>query len=95
MFLTTGSDYNNKEISKFYTRLMRDEVLAEWQIPSGDPSLHVYCHVSGGLTFGRASWRDSIFRKELPLALEVFRYGDRALYETNPRLDEATVWIHF
>lgn len=95
IFLTVGPDYDFKKISKLYTRLMRDEVLAEWQIASDEPSLHVYCHVSGGLIFGGAGWRDSIFRSELPLVLEALRYGDRELFIANPELDRAPIWIHF
>jgi len=94
LYLTIGPDYNFKQISGLYTRIMRDGVLAEWK-SDGDPSLNVYCHVSGGLVFGKASWRDSIFRQELPLVLETFRYGDRFLFEAYPRLDNAQIWVHF
>jgi len=73
---------------------MRDEVLAEWKVDD-NPSLNVHCHVSGGLAFGKASWRDKIFRQELPLVLETFRYGDRFLFESHPRLDDAPIWVHF
>lgn len=31
LFLTIGSTYDEQQISGLYTRLMRDEVLAEWQ----------------------------------------------------------------
>ncbi len=54
-----------------------------------------YCHVSGGLVFGRAGWRDAIFRSEMPLALEAIRYGDRTLFPANSRLDRAPILIHF
>jgi hypothetical protein len=74
---------------------MRDEVLAEWRQDDDGPSLHVYCHVSGGLVFGTAGWRDAIFRHELPLVLEAFRHGDRGLYETVPELDRADIRVHF
>jgi len=54
LYLTIGSNYNLKQISGWYTRFMRDEVLAERKDNKEGPSLHVYCHVSGGLVFGRA-----------------------------------------
>lgn len=95
LFLTIGLDYDRKQISGLYTRLMRDEVLAEWQIGEEGPALHVCCHVSGGLVFGTADWRYKIFRSELPLVLGVFRYGNRALFEAYPELDHAPIWVHF
>lgn len=95
LFLTVGADYDNRQISGLYTRLMRDEVLAEWREDEGGPALHVFCHVSGGLVFGTAAWRYAIFRHELPLVLEVFRYGDRELFEAHPELDAAPILAHF
>jgi len=47
LYLTIGLDYNVKQISGLYTRIMRDEVLAEWKV-DGNPSLNVHCYVSGG-----------------------------------------------
>jgi hypothetical protein len=73
---------------------MRDEVLAEWREDDG-PSLRVHCHLSGGLVFGTAGWRYAIFQRELPLVLEAFRDGDRALFATHPELDGAPIWVHF
>ena len=95
LFLTIGASYDLKQISGIYTKLVRDEVLAEWGNFNGVLSLIVHCHVSGGLIFGKASWRESIFRQEMPLVLESIRYGDRILFELNPKLDECPVWIHF
>jgi len=95
LFLTIGSDYDRGEISGLWARLMRDEVLAEWRQGEEGPALHVFCHVSGGLALGPAGWRDAIFRHELPLVLEAFRYGDRALFEAQPALDEAPIVVHF
>jgi hypothetical protein len=74
---------------------MRDEVLAEWRADAGGPSLHVYCHVSGGFVFGMAGWRDAIFRREMPLVLEALRYGERALVAAHPELADAPVFVHF
>jgi hypothetical protein len=95
LFLTIDTVCNKKQISGWYTRFMRDEVLAEWRIEKSFPVLHVYCHVSGGLTFGRASWRYAIFKRELPLVLEAFRYGDQDLYSTHKEFDTAPIKIHF
>ncbi len=95
LYLTIGLSYNLKQIRGWYTRLMRDEVLAEWKNDQDELSLNVYCHVSGGLVFGRAGWRMAIFRSEMPLVLEVIRYGDRILFESNPEQDQAPIWVHF
>ena len=95
LFLSVGTHYDVKQISKLYTRLMRDEVLAEL-INEGDGLVfRVYCHVSGGFVFGRAKWRYSIFQSELPLALEAIRYGDHILFEQNPELDQTPVLMQF
>lgn len=94
LFLTIGPEIDNSQISGWYTRLMRDEVVAEWR--SGDTrELQVHCHVSGGLVLGSAGWRDSIFRRHLPMVLETFRYGDRALFEAFPELNQAPIKVHF
>ena len=74
---------------------MRDEVLAEWLVDEGDFSLQVYCHVSGGLIFGKAEWRYNIFKNEMPLVLEAIRYGDRELFKANPKLDNAKIMVNF
>ncbi len=95
LFLTIGAAYDRAQVSGWYTRLMRDEVLAEWAGGEDGPALHVHCHVSGGLVVGSARWRDAIFRHELPLVLEALRYGDRALYAAHPALDRAAVLVHF
>jgi len=95
LFLTIGPDYDYEQISGLYTRLMRDEILAKWKNDQNGLSIHVYCHVSGGLIFGRASWRESIFRSEMPLVLEAIRYGDRELFAADSTLDQVPIWIHF
>jgi hypothetical protein len=95
LFLSIGSHYDKRKTSNFYTRLMRDEVLAEL-INEGDSLVFmVYCHVSGGFVFGRAKWRYGIFQSELPLVLEAIRYGDRILFKQNPELDKTPVRIQF
>ena len=95
LFLTIAPEVDQRQISGWYTRLMRDEVTAEWQSGAEGLSLHVFCHVSGGLVFGSAAMRYDIFRRELPLVLEAFRFGDRALFAARPDLDQAPIWIHF
>ena len=95
LFLSIGSDYDKKQISGLYTRLMRDEVLAELNDNGDSLVFRVYCHVSGGFVFGTAKFRYKIFQSELPLVLEAIRYGDRVLFERNPELDNAPVLVNF
>jgi hypothetical protein len=97
LFLTIGSDYDRKQIAGLYTRVMRDEVLAEWRTADlgGETSLHVHVHVSGGPTVGSARWRDGILRKHMPNVLEALRAGDALLYRARPFLDRAPVFVHF
>jgi len=94
LYLSIGNQYNTKQISGLYTRLMRDEVLAEFAEEDG-LVFRVHCHVSGGFVLGTAKWRYNIFHSELPLVLAAIRYGDRVLFEQNPKLDNTPVVIHF
>ncbi|MBN1304495.1 MAG: staygreen family protein [Anaerolineales bacterium] len=95
LFLTIGAEYDRKQISGFYTRLMRDEAIAELLEDNLGISMHVYCHVSGGIVVGNAGWRYNIFRHHLPLVLEAFRHGDREWIHAHPLVDEARVIVHF
>lgn len=74
---------------------MRDEVLAEWRTNNGFPFLYVYVYVDGQFDPAVAAKRIEIFKRELPLALEAIRYGDRRLFAAHPELDKAPIWIHF
>lgn len=94
LFLTIGKEINFPQIEGIYTWLMRDEVLAEWEL-SEHATLHVFCHVSGGLVFGTARMRYSIFRFHMPMVLEAFCYGDRILVKEHPELAKGSVVVHF
>jgi hypothetical protein len=95
LFLSIGPCYDKKQISGLYTRLMKDEVLAELKKDSEGLSFNVNCHVSGGFVFGRAKWRYSIFCSELSLALEAIRFGDKAFFDRDPKLDKIPVPVNF
>jgi hypothetical protein len=95
LFLSIGAEYDQKQISGFYTRLMRDEVLAELISDGQKPSLHVYCHVSGGFVFGSAGWRNDILHHHMQMVIEALRYGDRELFSAHPEYNEALVKVHF
>jgi hypothetical protein len=95
LFLTVSPQYDEKQLQGWQARLMRDEVLAEWHNDQKQPELHLHCHISGQLAFGPAGWRDAIFRRELPMALEALCYGDHELIDSRPQLKQAPVWVHF
>jgi hypothetical protein len=95
LFLVIAREYDRKAIAGLYTRIMRDEVLAELIDSGGSVELRVYCHVSGGIIIGTAKWRNSFFQAELPLVLEAIRYGDRALFEKLSYLDRVPVRVYF
>jgi len=95
LFLSIGAAYDQKQISGWYTRLMRDEVLAEFKEENGAESLHVYCHVSGGIVLGTAGWRNDILQHHMRMVIEALRYGDRELVSAHPQLDDAKVRVHF
>ncbi len=95
LFLTIADSFDTRQISGWYTRFMRDEVLAEWKTDQGSPTLLVHCHMSGGLILGTASWRYQIFQRELPLVFEAFHYGDQKFFSAHPELDKAQVMVKF
>ena len=94
LFLSVGPEYDFNEINKFYTKLMRDEVLGEWII-DGNIHLLIHCHVSGGFEFGPARWRNSIFKNHLPMALNAICYGDRNIIATSADMQNAAVLVQF
>lgn len=90
LFLAIGLQFAYDKVN-----VMRDEVLAEWRTNNGFPFLYVYVYVDGQLDPAIAAKRIEIFRRELPLALEAIRYGDRRLFAAHPELDNTPIWVHF
>jgi Staygreen protein len=92
LFLTIGLKYAYDKINN-----MRDEVLGEW-IKNGETySYYVYLNVDIDGQFGpeAAAIRDFIFRRELPLALEAIRYGDKEFFSAHPELDNSPIIVFF
>ncbi len=90
LFLTIGSRYAYDQVNP-----MRDEVLAEWHRKKNGYALYAYVYVDGEFGSKVSAVRNKIFVRELPLALEAIRYGDRAFFEAHPELDQAPIWIYF
>ena len=94
LFLSIGTSYDQRKLSNWYTKLMRDEVLGEWEFTEKH-SLHIHCHVSGGFVIGPAKWRMSIFLQHLPMVLQAICYGDKTFLLENQHIQEAPIYIHF
>lgn len=93
--LSIGSSYNHKQVQGFYTRILRDEIVAEWSF-RGPAALHVYCHVSGDEKWlAPPQLRDFIFRREMRLVLDTFLCADRDYLQSYPHLRRSPVYIHF
>lgn len=95
IFLTVGREYNLAQTKGWYTKLMRDEVYAEWIRSNSAYELHVYVHVSGGFVLGTKKWRNQILTREMPLVLQIIRNGDSALFAAHPSLNDARTFVHF
>jgi len=95
LFLVIGKEYDFKAISGWYTRLMRDEVLGEWLQDRSGLALHIYCHVSGGISFGLAGWRNNILVYHMPQVIQAIRFGDGKLFINDSTLDQYQVFVHF
>ena len=87
--LSIGNEYNDRQVQGFYTRILRDEITAEWLFGAGSGSiapaeLHIYCHVSGEERWlAPPQLRNFIFRREMNLV------GDA---DSNSSADTPRVW---
>lgn len=65
-----------------YTRLLRDEVLADWC----EDGLHVHCHIKGHADWwlAPAFFRLFIFRREMTLVLDAIRFADSPFLDGSP-----------
>ncbi|WP_058309121.1 staygreen family protein [Gracilibacillus massiliensis] len=92
LFLTIGIQYAWENINE-----MRDEVLGEWRHKSGNTfyyCVHLYID-QGEYDINAATKRNEIFVRELPLALTAIRYGDRALFNKHPHLNQSFIIVNF
>ncbi len=90
LFLTIGLQFAYDKVNS-----NRDEVLAEWRYYNGSTFLYAYVYVDGQFGPAVSAVRNQIFRRELPLALEAIRYGDRVFFAAHMELDSAPIWICF
>jgi hypothetical protein len=90
LFLNIGINYAYDKINS-----MRDEVLGHWVKLGGYYFFYVYLYVDGHLGPCVTAKRNSIFIKELPLALKAIRYGDKRFYSSYPELDNVPILVYF
>ncbi|WP_217587543.1 staygreen family protein [Lentibacillus saliphilus] len=91
LFLTIGFRFARDKINP-----MRDEVLGEWRFTNGRCVYHVYLNVDGPANDQASiAIRNTVFRRELPLALTAIRYGDRLFFSSHPNLDHCPIVVHF
>lgn len=88
LFLITGEEFAYDQVTS-----MRDEVLGEWVRRKGIYYYQVYLMVDGEK--GISIIRDYVFRRELPLALEAIRYGERRFLMAHPELNIAPIIVFF
>lgn len=90
LFLTIGLKYAYDKITA-----MRDEVLGKWVKIGENYYYNVSLHVDGELVPASTAIRNTIFRRELPLALQAIRYGDNIFFNTYKKLDYVPIIVHF
>lgn len=90
LFLTIGLKYAYDK-----TNAMRDEVLGKWVKYKDRYFYYVYLYVDGEFSPKVTAIRNYIFRRELPLALEAIRYGDKEFFTAHPELNDAPIIVYF
>ncbi|MDF2943183.1 MAG: hypothetical protein K0S01_2041 [Herbinix sp.] len=90
LFLMIGLEYAYDKIN-----YLRDEVRGEWIKKENGYLYYVYLYIDGHFGPTTISTRDFIFRRELPLALEAIRYGDREFFNAHPELDNSPIMVFF
>ncbi len=90
LFLTIATKYDYSKITD-----MRDEVLAKWSMDNNEYALMVNVMVDKEKNPIMSAVRNSIFAKELPLALQALREGDKEFFKENSSLDKAPIYVKF
>lgn len=89
LFLDIGKTYAVEKIGP-----MRDEVLGKWCL-ANQSYYCAYVLIDKKYDPVMSEVRNKIFVKELPLALEAIRYGDRHLFQAHPKLNSVPILIYF
>lgn len=92
--MSVAPDFNGGQTAVWITKVLRDEVLAEWR----EDGLHVHCfvRVDGHWWLDWAKGlRSLVFRQKLPLVLDTLRFAETELLAARPKLLDAPVFVHF
>lgn len=91
LYLVIDSEYHYEFLSD-----KRDELLAELQMDGcQNYYFYVYIRVDGVDGIKSAVKRNEIFKRELPLALSVIKYGDPYLFTVYPQLEQIAIYVYF
>lgn len=90
IYLTIAPEFAYDQVNE-----QRDEVLGEWIMEENTYFYYVYLYVDGQFNYEIAKMRNNIFHRELPLALEAIRYGDKIFFDAHPELDNSSIIVFF
>lgn len=91
LFVTIGTEYAEDKVTT-----LRDEVRLEWTVIKDTPILYGEVLIDGdGISTGNTQVRDTIFKREMPLALQAIYHADQQFFASHPELRETPVFIHF
>lgn len=91
LFVTIGTEFAEDKVSS-----LRDEVRLEWTVIKDTPVLYGEVLIDGdGISIGSSEVRDTIFKREMPLALQAIYHADGRFFNAHPELKETPVFIHF
>lgn len=98
--IAVGDAFDARALAGPWSRVVRDEVLAEWRWHAGAPALHLHCRVSvsGGAAWWwpvPARYRAFVFRREMPLVLDGIAFAERTLFAEQSALRAAPILVHF
>lgn len=90
LFVFVAENYAEDQITR-----MRDEVRVAWEQNEKGLALIGSVIVDGKGVKENSHIRNKIFYNEMPTALQALRNADRFLFDKEPNLDNAPVFIHF
>lgn len=91
LFVVIGTEYAEDKINA-----TRDEVRLEWIYIKNTPVLYGTVLIDGeGISPDNAQIRETIFKREMPLALQAIYSADQQFFNRYPQLRQAPVLIHF
>lgn len=103
---STGDLYLQIGLEFAYDKItpIRDEVLGEWHYVDDDFMFLVYLQMNKSgenaaensqEAYREGLFREEIFRRELPLALQAIRYGDREYFNQHPEMNLYPIIVYF